>query len=101
MSALPNPLHTEKKGPAQAKRPAKLNRYGRDPQWPSERLRASSDYDTEKGYSPFFHAFLSDLPRISSGNSCTLLLLTLWAKSAGRGVQKGQPRPRLTPALAV
>src|ERR1035441_7703747 len=101
MSALPNPLHTEKKGPAQATRPAKLNRYGRDPQWPSERLRASSDYDTEKGYVPFFHAFLADLPRLSSGNSCTLLLLTLWAKSAGRGAAKGQPRPEWTFALSL
>lgn len=101
MSALPNPLHTQRKQPAKAARPSKLNQYGRDPQWPSERFRASSDYDTEKGYSPFFHAFLADLPRISSGNSCTLLLLTLWAKSAGRGVQKGQPRPDWTLALSV
>lgn len=101
MSALPNPLHTQKKQPAKATRPAKLNQYDRDPQWPSERLRASSDYDTEKGYSPFFHAFLADLPRLSSGNSCTLLLLTLWAKSAGRGAAKGQPRPEWTLALSV
>jgi hypothetical protein len=101
MGALLNPLQTQRKQPAKAARPSKLNQYGRDPQSPSERLRASSDYDTEKGYSPFFHAFLADLPRISSGNSCTLLLLTLWAKSAGRGVQKGQPRPEWTLALSV
>src|ERR1035437_3870804 len=97
MGALLNPLQTTRKQP----RPSKLNQYGRDPQCPSERLRASSDYDTEKGYSPFFHGFLADLPRISSGNSCTLLLLTLWSKSAGRGVQKGQPRPDWTLALSV
>ena len=30
-----------------------------------------------------------------------MLLLTLWAKSAGRGVQKGQPRPEWTLALSV
>jgi len=101
MGALLNPLQTPRKQPAKTARPSRLNQYGRDPQSPSERLRASSDYDTEKGYSPFFHAFLADLPRISSGNSCTLLLLTLWAKSAGRGVQKGQPRPEWTLALSV
>lgn len=101
MGALLNPLQTTRKQPAKAARPSKLNQYGRDPQWPSERLRASSDYDTEKGYSPFFHAFLADLPRISSGNSCTLMLLTLWTKSAGRGVQKGQPRAEWTLPLSV
>jgi hypothetical protein len=102
MSALPNPLHTQqKKTPGRASRPSKLNQYGRDPQSPSERLRASSDYDTEKGYSPFFHAFLADLGRISSGNSCTLLLMTLWAKSAGRGSKKGEARPEWTLALSV
>ena len=101
MGALLNPLPSERKQPAKAARPSKLNQYGRDPQSPSERLRASSDYDTEKGYSPFFHGFLADLPRLSSGNSCTLLLLTLWAKSAGRGAQKGQPRPDWTLNLSV
>ena len=30
-------------------------------------------------------AFIEHLPRLSSGHSCTLLLLTLWARSAGRG----------------
>jgi hypothetical protein len=101
MSALPNPLHTQKKAPGQAARPAKLNKYGRDPQSPSERLRGSSDYDTEKGYAPFFHAFLADLPRLSSGNSCTLLLLALWSKSAGQGMKKGARRPEWTLALSV
>jgi hypothetical protein len=101
MSALPNPLHTEKKGPAQAKRPAKLNPYGRDPGLPSERLRASSDYDTEKGYAPMYHAFLADLPRLTSGGSCTLLVITLLSKSLGRGVAKGKPREDWTLALLV
>ena len=101
MSALPNPLHTQKKAPARASRPSKLNKYGRDPQSPGERLRASSNYDTEKGYAPFYHAFLADLPRLSSGNSCTLLLLTLWSRSAGRGAAKGDRRPEWTLALSV
>ena len=101
MGALLNPLQTTRKQPAKAARPSKLNQYGRDPQSPSERLRASSDYDTEKGYAPFFHSFLADLARLSSGNSCTILMLTLWDRSAGRGVQKGQPRPDWTLALSV
>jgi hypothetical protein len=99
MSALPNTLPSQqKKTPGRA---SKAKEYGRDPQSPSERLRASSDYDTEKGYSPFFHAFLADLPRLTSGNSCTLLMMTLWAKSAGRGAAKGDPRPDWTLALSV
>ena len=102
MSALPNPLPSQqKKSPGRAVRPSKLNRYGRDPQSPSERLRASSDYDTEKGYSPFFHAFLADLPRLTSGGSCTLLILTLLSKSLGRSVAKGKPREDWTVALSV
>jgi hypothetical protein len=64
-------------------------------------LRASSDYDAEKGYSPFFHAFLADLPRLSSGNACTLLILTLLSKSAGRGAKRGDARPEWTLSLAV
>lgn len=101
MGALPNSLPSERKQPTRAARPAKLNQYGRDPQSPSERLRASSDYDAEKGYSPFFHAFLADLPRLTSGNSCTCLILTLLSKSLGRGSAKGQPRPDWTVALSV
>ena len=102
MSALPNPLPSQqKKSVGRAIRPSKLNQYGRDPGSPSERLRASSDYDTEKGYSPLFHAFLADLPRLSSGNSCTLLLLTLWAKSAGRGRAKTEKRPEWTLNLSI
>jgi hypothetical protein len=101
MSALPNPLHTQKKAPAIAARPTKLNKYGRDPLSPSEKLRASSDYDTEKGYAPFFHGFLADLPRLTSGNSCTLLILTLLSRSLGRGAKKGEPRPEWTLALSL
>ena len=102
MSALPNPLPSQqKKSVGRAVRPSKLNQYGRDPGSPSERLRASSDYDTEKGYSPLFHAFLADLPRLSSGNACTLLLLTLWGKSAGRGRAKTEKRPEWTLNLSI
>jgi hypothetical protein len=44
-----------------------------------------------------FHVFMENLPRLSNGNSCTLLLLTLWAQSAG----DGQRRHDWTRALAV
>ena len=102
MGALPNTFPQQSRKPAaRAPRSSKLNQYGRDPLSPSERLRASSDFEKETGYSPFYHAFLADLPRLSSGNSCTLLLLTLWAKSAGRGAKKGQARPEWTLALSV
>jgi hypothetical protein len=90
MSALPNTLSTPpKKSPAKATRPAKLNQYGRDSGSPSERMRVS-DYEREKGYSPFYHSFMSDIPRLTSGNSCTLLLMTIWSKSAGRGFKVGR-----------
>jgi hypothetical protein len=101
MSALPNPLHTQKKAPGQAARPAKLNKYGRDPKSPGERTRESSDYDTEKGYAPFFHAFLADWPRLSSGETSCLLFQVVLCKSLGRSVKKGEPRAVKTLPLAV
>jgi hypothetical protein len=101
MSALPNPLHTQKKAPGQAARPSKLNKYGRDPQSPAERLRDSSDYGTEKGYAPFFHAFLADWPRLSSGETSCLLFQVVLCKSLGRSVKKGEPRAVKTLPLAV
>lgn len=102
MSALPNPLHSEqKKTPGRALRPSKLNQYGRDPGVPSERLRASSDYGKETGYAPFYHSFWADIPRLTSGNSCTILLGVLWDMSAGRGMKKGQPRPEWSVSLRV
>jgi hypothetical protein len=101
VSALPNPLHTEKKAPARAARPLKLNQYGRDPQSLGERARESSDYDTEKGYAPFFHAFLADWPRLSSGETSCLLFQVVLCKSLGRSVRKGEPRAVKTLPLAV
>jgi hypothetical protein len=102
MSALPNPLHTQqKKTPGRASRPSKLNQYGRDPQSCRERCRASSDYDTEKGYAPFFHAFLADWPRLSSGHVSDILFMVALSRSLGRSVRKGEPRPTCTAPLLV
>lgn len=96
MSALPNLLPSQKKPPAQATRPAKLNRFGRDPGSPGERTRDSSDFDTEKGYAPFFHAFLADWPRLSSGHVSDVLFMWCLSRSLGRSVKKGEPRPQAT-----
>jgi len=105
MGALLNPLQTTRKQPAKAARPSKLNQYGRDPQWPSERLRESSDYDADngagRGYGPFFHAFLADWPRLCSGYISAMLLNVVVCKSLGRGVRKGEPRASCTQPIAV
>src|ERR1035437_5579655 len=102
MSALPNLLPSQqKKTPGRAVRPSKLNQYGRDPQSLRERSRASSDYDTEKGYAPFFHAFLADWGRLSSGHVSDMLFMAVLSKSLGRSVRKGEPRPTSTAPLLV
>lgn len=102
MSALANPLHESPKKPAvRAVRPSKLNQYGRDSKSRSEQMRGSSDYDKQTGYAPFYHAFWADIPRLTSGNSCTILLGVLWDMSAGRGMKKGQARPEWTVCLRV
>jgi hypothetical protein len=102
MSALPNPLPSQqKKTPGRATRPSKLNQYQRDPQSLPERLRESSDYDTEKGYAPFFHAFNADWPRLQNGVTSCLLLNIVICKSLGRSVKKGEPRPVKTLPHAV
>ena len=102
MGALPNTLlQSPKKPVGRTMKPSKLNRYGRDPQTPSEQMRRQSDYDKETGYAPFFHAFWADLCRLSSGQSCMALIGLLWQKSAGRGMKKGEPRPDWTPSLRV
>ena len=102
MSALPNTLPSQQKKTAgRAARPSKLNQYGRDPQSCRERCRASSDYDTEKGYAPFYHAFLADWPRLASGQTSCLLMNVVLCKSLGRSVRKGEPRPTCTAPLLV
>jgi len=102
MSALPNTLPSQQKKTAgRASRPSKLNQYGRDPQSVRERCRASSDYDTEKGYAPFFHAFLADWGRLSSGHVSDMLFMVSLSKGLGRSVRKGEPRPTCTAPLLV
>jgi len=94
MGALPNTLPRSPKKPvARAAKSGKLNQYGRDPMAPPERLRCS-DYQAANfaPYVPLPFSFLADLPRLSSGASCTNLLLMIWAKSAGRGEAPKNPR---------
>jgi hypothetical protein len=99
MAALPEPLHTRK--PNSRPSAPKTDQYDRDPNSPSERTRASSNYNAGTGYAPFYHSFLADLPRLSSGNACTLLILTILSKSLGRGAKKGEPRPTATLPVAI
>src|SRR5271157_1588507 len=105
MGALLNPLQSERKQPAKAARPSKLNQYGRDPQSPSERMRESSDYDADngagRGYAPFFHAFQADWPRLCSGYISAMLMNAVICKSLGRSVRKGEPRPTCTLPIEV
>jgi hypothetical protein len=81
MSALPNPL---KAVPGSSKQP-KLNRYGRDPKSIAETCRRSTNYEKGTGYAPYFHAFLADWGRISSGHICDMMLMVVLGKSLGRG----------------
>lgn len=80
----------QSKLPGQSKRkPAaaetrKLDRYGRDPESPSEKLRSSTDFERGTGYSPFFNAVLADLPRLSSGHTCDMFVLVVNHLSVGR-----------------
>lgn len=49
-----------------------------------ERLRARTNYKTDTGYSPLYHAALAELPRLSSGQVCTFFLLMVNMLSYGR-----------------
>jgi hypothetical protein len=97
MSALPNPLHNSeptKKSAGRATRSGKLNKYGRDPASPSERMRVSVlDHQDYAPFIPVPASFFSDLPRLTSGKVDTWLIMAIWAKSAGRGVApKSRPK---------
>lgn len=98
MGALRSPLSTET-----LRKPAKqaLNKYGRDPKSGPEKLRAQSDYDSEKGYAPLYHSMLADWPRISRGHTADILMMIVLSKSLGRSVKKGEARQQATPALKL
>lgn len=99
MGALRSPLPSE----VPLRKPAKLslNKYGRDPQSPSEKLRGQSDYDKESGYAPLFHSMLADWPRISRGHAADILMMIVLSKSLGRAAKKGEPRQQSTPAMSM
>jgi hypothetical protein len=101
MGALPNTLpQTPRKPAAKATKSAKLNKYGRDPGSATERMRPSSDYDAGTGYAPFFHAFLADWSRLSSGHIADIMFMAALSKSLGRSVKKGDPRASRTLPIA-
>ena len=61
-----------------------------------------SDLETLAPFAPLPVSFFADLPRLTSGNSCTWVIMTLWAKSVGRGIaKKGDKYPEWTESLAV
>ena len=59
-------------------------------------LMASSNYERMTGYTPFFHAWFADLPRLCCGMSCTFLVLLCAKESLGRPRDKGQPMAEWT-----
>jgi hypothetical protein len=96
----PNPADS-RKTPTQAKTSGR-NKYGRDPNSPSERMRVS-DYEQKDNppFVPLPMSFYADMPRLSSGVAGFALVLVLWGKSGGRAVKKNQPRPEWTLELPV
>lgn len=79
MGALLNPV------PTKPPKTLKLNKYGRDPKMPAECSRRSSNYEKGTGYAPFFHGFMADWGRISSGHICDMMLMVVLGRSLGRG----------------
>ncbi len=79
MGALPQTRHLNvplRKGPAAEVR--KLDRYGRDPESPAEKLRGP-------GFSPLYHSMLADLPRLVEGSAAGWsLVMTILRLSLGR-----------------
>ena len=70
-----------------------------NPNTVSESLRAKSDIAHEKGFAPFYHAFLADLPRLCPGGSCWALVMTALSESLGRARNKGEAAPEWTKDL--
>ncbi len=69
MSASPNvnPRPSIRKLPgSEPVKPSRLDKFGRDPESPVEKLRGLSDYDTGTGFSPFFRS-----PSTNSRNSAS------------------------------
>jgi hypothetical protein len=79
----------------------KLDKFGRDPESASERLRGQSNLDKQTGYSPFFNSVMADLPRLTSGNTCTLLVMTLNMLSYGRYRESKESRYECTLPVTV
>jgi hypothetical protein len=61
-----------------------LDEFGRDPSSPPERLRRQTNYQADSGYAPFYAAWVADLPRLSSGQVCTIFLMVVNVLSLGR-----------------
>jgi hypothetical protein len=77
----------------------KLDRYGRNPDSAGEVLRRQTNYEADSGYAPLYAAWLADLPRLSSGQVCTLFVMAVGVLSLGRpdNPKRGRRHERTKP----
>ncbi len=106
MSALPKPqIDDSSSRGTGAKVPGaapNLDKFGRCPDSPGELLRRQSNYEADSGYAPLYAAWLADLPRLSSGQVCTLFILSVGVLSLGRPDNvKGKKRHAWTRPVTV
>lgn len=78
-----------------------LDQYGRDPNSPAEKLRRRTDYEKRSGWVPLPFAFLADLPRLTSGQACSMLILMIHADAQGRRRYPNEPPPDWTNAHSL
>jgi predicted ArsR family transcriptional regulator len=78
-----------------------FDQYGRDPNSPPEKLRRRTDYEKRSGWVPLPFAFLADLPRLTSGQACSMLILMIHAEAQGRRKYPNEPPPDWTLAHSL
>lgn len=98
MGALPHSHGSPASNLPKKESPVNRDQFGRDPESLSEKLRGRSNLDKQTGFSPLFDAVLADLPRLSSGHVCDMLVLVINMLSYGRYRDQG---PRHVATLPV
>jgi hypothetical protein len=105
MGALAQPRHSRQSEPIRkpvSREKIPLDAHGRDPKSPVEILRQQSDYEKGSGFSPFFHAFLADLPRLLGGSAVSCwLVMTVLRLSLGAPRGPKQKRSECTPPIST
>lgn len=98
MGALPNTKPREiKKSPGSDTQATRLDQYGRDPESPSEKLRTQTDYKSDTGYAPLYHAWMADIPRLCGGSAVARdLIMIVAGMSLGRARGPKEPRHEWT-----